>query len=371
MALTLHGTVSDNTVALDRKTATPLIINGDMQIAQRGATVTGVTSSGYASLDRYQMDMASQGTFTISQSSDVPTGQGFLNSMKLDCTTADTVLGADNRVAFRQKIEDQNCIAIKKGTANAETLTVAFWVKSNKTGTYVIELYDFANARQVSQSYTIDSANTWEKKVLSYPADTTGTMDNDNTSGIGVQFWITAGTTYTGGTLNTTWNSDTTANRASGLTVNIADSTSNDWYMTGLQLEIGTFDANSIPPFQFEDRATSLARCQRYFYNPLQGTTNAYGVFGQVVCLSSTTARGILYSPSVMRTLPTIVTSGDLELAGDSFTIGVSSIATSARTGTQAMEFTYTVSSGLPSGEGAIVRRRNDASATFQLDAEL
>ena len=186
--------------------------------------------------------------------------------MKLDCTTADTVLGADNRVAFRQKIEDQNCIAIKKGTANAETLTVAFWVKSNKTGTYVIELYDFANARQVSQSYTIDSANTWEKKVLSYPADTTGTMDNDNTSGIGVQFWITAGTTYTGGTLNTTWNSDTTANRASGLTVNIADSTSNEWLMTGLQLEIGTFDANSIPPFQFEDVGTSLARCQRYCY---------------------------------------------------------------------------------------------------------
>jgi hypothetical protein len=318
MALTLHGTVSDNTVALDRKTATPLIINGDMQIAQRGATVTGVTSSGYASLDRYQMDMSSQGTFTVSQSTDVPTGQGFLNSMKLDCTTTDASLGASDRVGFRQKIEDQNCIAIKKGTANAETLTVSFWVKSNKTGTYVIELYDFANSRQVSQSYTIDSANTWEKKVLSYPADTTGTMDNDNTSGIMVQFWITAGTTYTGGTLNTTWNSDTTANRAAGLTVNIADSTSNEWLMTGLQLEVGTFDANSIPPFQFEDRATSLARCQRYFTKTLAAMAGSSGGVGS--------KKQYWFFKQTMRATPTIsfvngAKDGDQFLTADGYGI--------------------------------------------------
>ena len=210
------------------------------------------------------------------------------------------------------------------------------------------------------------------KKIINYPADTTGAMAGDNGSGVMVHFWITAGSTYTGGaSLQTAWAGNNTDKRAVGLTVNIADSTDNEWYMTGLQMEIGTFNANSIPAFQFEDVSTSLARCQRYFYNPLQGTSDAFGAFGQVVCLSSTTARGILFSPNVMRTLPTIVTSGDLELAGDSFTIEVSSIATSGRTGTQAMEFTYTVSSGLPSGEGAIVRRRNDADATFQLDAEL
>jgi hypothetical protein len=371
MALTLHGTVSDNTVALDRKTATPLIINGDMQIAQRGATVTGVTSSGYASLDRYQMDMASQGTFTISQSSDVPTGQGFLNSMKLDCTTADIVLGADNRVAFRQKIEDQNCIAIKKGTANAETLTVAFWVKSNKTGTYVVELYDFANARQVSQSYTIDSANTWEKKVLSYPADTTGTMDNDNTSGIGVQFWITAGTTYTGGTLNTTWNSDTTANRASGLTVNIADSTSNDWYMTGLQLEIGTFDANSIPPFQFEDRATSLARCQRYCYQE----DNSDSYHGQLLGFYSSTTLfiGILSLPVAMRSSPSITTSGNFQTGGGGTgSLDLSSIVLSDSTGTNLnqVQIRATVSGGTQ-GDACYFRNKNDTDAVFRLESEL
>jgi hypothetical protein len=369
MALTLHGTVSDNTVALDRKTATPLIINGDMQIAQRGTSVTGVTSSGYASLDRFRMDMASQGTFTLSQSTDVPTGQGFLSSMKLDCTTADTSLGSDNRVAFRQIIEDQNCIPIKKGTANAETLTVAFWVKSNKTGTYVIELYDFANARQVSQSYTIDSANTWEKKVLSYPADTTGTMDNDNTNGIMVQFWITAGTTYTGGTLNTTWNSDTTANRAPGLTVNIADSTSNDFYITGVQLEVGTFDSNSIPPFQFEDRATSLARCQRYFERI---TTSGGGdSFGSGVCFLATQGRVDIRYSTVKRANATITfgSAGDFLLQAGSKTQAPSSLS-SAGSSLHGF-FCHTANTGFTIGHGCVLLDNGTTDATIDVSSEL
>jgi len=370
MALTLHGTVSDNTVALDRKTATPLIINGDMQIAQRSTSATGKTGIGYHSLDRFLSVITSMGTWTQSQSTDVPTGQGFLSSLKMDCTTAKTSPDSNSALILIQRIEGQNLQMLKYGASSAETITLSFWVKSAKTGTYIIELDQHGNSKDYSQSYTINSANTWEKKVMTFSGDTASSLANDNTQQLEINFWLGAGSDYSSGTLNTSWASTTNANRAVGQ-VNLADSTSNDWYITGVQLEVGSFDANSIPPFQFEDVGTSLARCQRYYYNPLQGTTNAYGVFGQVVCLSSTTARGILYSPSVMRSLPTIVTSGSLELAGDSFTIEVSSIATSVRTGTQAMEFTYTVSSGLSSGEGAIVRRRNDASATFQLDAEL
>ena len=369
MALTLHGTVSDNTVALDRKTATPLIINGDMQIAQRGTSVTG-TGSSQLLVDRFKMLISGLGAWNISQATDTPTGQGFNKSFKLDCTTADASPASGDVLSIVQRFEGQNLQMLKKGTSSAESVTVSFWVKSAKTGTYVLELHDQDNSRHIGKAYTISSANTWEKKVLSFVGDTTSALDNDNASSFQVRWWLGAGSDFTSGTLPASWASVTNANRAAG-NVNLADSTSNDWYMTGVQLEIGTFDVNSIPDFQFEDVGTSLARCQRYFYNPLQGTTNAFGVFGQVVCLSSTSARGILYSPSVMRTLPTIVTSGDIEIAGDSFTIGTTGIATSARTGTQAMEFTYTVSSGLPSGEGAIVRRRNDASATFALDAEL
>jgi len=275
MALTLHGTVSDNTVALDRKTATPLIINGDMAIAQRGTSVTGVTGSGSpVVIDRFRNVISSLGTWTVSQSTDVPTGQGFTNSFKMDCTTAETSPSASSYNTLSHRFEGQNLQMLKKGTSSAESVTVSFWVNATKTGTNIVELYDQDNARQISQAYTIDSANTWEKKVLSFAGDTTGALDNDNAFSMQIQFWLGAGSDRTSGTLNTSWASITNANRVVGQ-VNHADSTSNDWYITGVQLEVGTFDSNSIPPFQFEDRATSLARCQRYFQIQVSGSTGS------------------------------------------------------------------------------------------------
>ena len=370
MALTLHGTVSDNTVALDRKTATPLIINGDMRIAQRGDQ-TGITSEQYINIDRFFINMINLGTWSFTQSTDTPTGLGFASSLKIDCTTADASPASADNFYLSMQSEGQNLQILEKGTSDAQTSTLAYWIKSNKTGNYVVELWDRTNDRHVGKVVTISSANTWEKHVCNFPADTSGALANTNARSIMISWAFDSGSNFTSGTLPTSWASRVDANRFVGTNLGLGDNTANEVLITGVQWEVGTFDVNSIPAFQFEDVGTSLARCQRYFYNPLQGTTNAYGVFGQVVCLSSTSARGILYSPSVMRTLPTIVTSGDIELAGDSFTIGTTGITTSARTGTQAMEFTYTVSSGLPSGEGAIVRRRNDADATFQLDAEL
>ena len=262
MALTLHGTVSDNTVALDRKTATPLIINGDMQIAQRGTSFSSASTVYH--MDRQRIAGSSYGQFTITQDTDVPTGQGFTKSAKYDCTTADASLSASAIMLHQYRFEGQNLQMLKKGTSNAESLTVAFWVKTNKTGTYIAELFDQDNTRQISQSYTISSSNTWEKKVLSFAGDTTGALDNDNARSMNLNLYLAVGTDYTSGTLNTSWASNTKANRAVGQ-VNLADSTSNEWYITGLQMEVGTFDSNSIPPFQFEDRGTSLARCQRYF----------------------------------------------------------------------------------------------------------
>jgi len=264
MALTLHGTVSDNTVALDRKTATPLIINGDMQIAQRSTSATGKTGIGYHSLDRFLSVITSMGTWTQSQSTDVPTGQGFLSSLKMDCTTAKTSPDSNSALILIQRIEGQNLQMLKYGASSAETITLSFWVKSAKTGTYIIELDQHGNSKDYSQSYTINSANTWEKKVMTFSGDTASSLANDNTQQLEINFWLGAGSDYSSGTLNTSWASTTNANRAVGQ-VNLADSTSNDWYITGVQLEVGTFDANSIPPFQFEDRGTSLLRCQRYY----------------------------------------------------------------------------------------------------------
>ena len=129
MALTLHGTVSDNTVALDRKTATPLIINGDMQIAQRGTSFTSLSSGANQVLDRFAF-LVNEGTFTVTQDSDVPTGQGFAKSLKIDCTTADTSISNDGYVQLYQRFEGQNLQMLKKGTSSAEYITVALTVLS-------------------------------------------------------------------------------------------------------------------------------------------------------------------------------------------------------------------------------------------------
>ena len=205
-----------------------IIINGDMSIAQRGTSATGITSSGYRTVDRFNTPISSAGTWTISQSTDVPTGQGFANSFKMDCTTADASLSAADAVRFQQLFEGQNLQYLKKGTSNAESLTLSFWVKSNKTGTYAIYLYDQDNARSISKTYTISSANTWEKKTITFAGDTTGTLDNDNALSLQLNFVLGAGTNWTSGTLNTSWNSWTQANSAVGQ-VNLADSTSNEW----------------------------------------------------------------------------------------------------------------------------------------------
>lgn len=238
-----------------------LIINGAMQVSQRGTSETGITSSQYADApDRFYIGLTSAGTWTASQSTDVPTGQGFSSSYKLDCTTADSSLAAGDLLVFQQAIEAQNLQHLKKGTSSAESVTVSFHVKSNKTGTYIAELYDADNTRQISQAYTISSANTWEKKTLTYAGDTTGALNNDNGIGLYLVLWLAAGSSYTSGTLSTSWTTVTNANRAVGV-VNLADSTDNEWYITGVQLEVG----EKATPFEHRSFGDELARCQRYY----------------------------------------------------------------------------------------------------------
>ena len=237
-----------------------IIINGDMSIAQRATSVSSLTSSGYRALDRFRCVIVTAGTWTISQSTTVPSGQGFATSMKWDNTTADGSLGASDFVSVQQFIEGQNLQYLKKGTSSAESLTVSFWVRSNNTGTYILELKDNDNTRAISQSYTISSADTWEKKELTFAGDTTGTLDNDSNASFLVQFALAAGSDYTSGSLQTSWGAETTANRYVGQ-VNLADSTSNEWYMTGLQVEVGT----SASDFEFLPHDVNLERCYRYF----------------------------------------------------------------------------------------------------------
>jgi len=238
-----------------------LIINGDMSIAQRGTSQASITSNGYYTVDRWYIGNSNLGTFTMSQDTDVPTGQGLAKSLKLDCTTADASPSSSDYLFLQTKFEGQNLQQIKKGTSNAESLTLSFWVKSNKTGTYIAELFDTDNTRQISQSYTINSASTWEKKTITFAGDTTGTLNNDNGESFRLFFHLGAGSAFTSGTLSTTWTSSTNTDRAVGQ-VNLADNTANEWYITGVQLEVGT----SATPFEHITFDMNLLRCQRYYH---------------------------------------------------------------------------------------------------------
>jgi len=241
-----------------------IVINGDMQIAQRNTSVASITTTGYYTLDRWYLGLNTLGTFTMSQSTDVPSGYGFGKSLKLDCTTADASPSAGDYMVLAQKFEGQNLQYLKKGTANAVSLTASFWVKSTKTGTFICELNDLDNSRSISKSYTVSVSNTWEFKTITFAGDTTGAFINDNSGGLEINWFLGAGSTYTSGTLQTSWGTRTGANIMVGQ-VNIADSTSNDFLITGVQLEAGT----SATDFEFLPYDINLKRCFRYFYSTI------------------------------------------------------------------------------------------------------
>ena len=241
-----------------------LIINGNMSISQRGTSFTGLgdTDSQYT-LDRFKWSeegSTGDAEFTITQSTDVPTGQGFATSLKIDCTTADTSVASTNIVYIEQRVEGQNLQYLKYGTSSAESTTLSFWVKSNKTGTYTVNaLGDIdGSGKLYSQAYTISSADTWEKKTLTFIGDTALAINNNSSNGLQLMWNLLAGTSKSSGSLQT-WGSNTQANRAVGQ-VNLADSTSNEWYITGVQLEAGT----TASDFEFLPHDANLHRCHRY-----------------------------------------------------------------------------------------------------------
>ena len=251
-----------------------LVINGAMQIAQRGTSFTSATTAYH--VDRF-IDVMNLGAWTVSQSTDSP--DEFSNSWKWDCTTANGSLASNSELIFVTRLEGQNLQHLKYGTSSAESLTLSFWVKSSKTGTYTCE-FDQYGDRQISRTYTINSANTWEKKILTVPGDTGGSIDNDNSAEFQLLWWLGAGSNLTSGTLNTSaWAGVTNANRVSSSQVNLADNTANDWYITGIQLETG----DTATDFEHRSYGEELLLCQRYYqkiigtYGSTQGLGTGFG----------------------------------------------------------------------------------------------
>jgi hypothetical protein len=277
-----------------------LLINGGMNVWQR-STSASVSTSIYSTVDRFATRVNSLGVFTISRSTDVPSAQGFGYSTKWDCTTADASPAANDFLMMQQIIEGQNLQHLMKGTSSAKSITLSFWVKSNKTGTYIASLYDGDNTRRISKSYTIDSASTWEKKTITFDGDTTGVFDNDNGASLWVQWWLGAGSNFTSGTLATSWESNTDANAAVGV-VNLADSTSNEWYMTGCQLEVGS----TASGFEFEPVDKIEQKCFRYYYSTRQINASTYPGASFAHGISSTRYASGTTFPVTMRAFPSV-----------------------------------------------------------------
>tara|TARA_Y100001938_G_scaffold133637_1_gene193230 strand:- start:1495 stop:2613 length:1119 start_codon:yes stop_codon:yes gene_type:complete len=299
-----HASSSTNNIVLnaDGSTTIPnlsvgpnrnLIINGAMQVNQRG-NKTGISSGGSNfALDRWTLALNNGGTWSISQSTDTP--DGFGNSLKLDCTTADTSLAADDYIFLRQKLEGQDCQAFAKGTSAAKQFAVSFYVKTNKSGLYTVELLDNDNNRVATKTFTVSDGN-WNRYTLIFPADTTGAFANDNDNSLTFDIWLGAGSGYTSGTLNTsTWASKSNANRASSSNVNLADSTSNEFYLTGVQLEVG-----SVTDFEHRSYGQELALARRYYFGNVGN-----GLFGVGRTTNASTMWSIQF-PTEMRVNPSM-----------------------------------------------------------------
>jgi hypothetical protein len=289
-----------------------LIINGAMQVAQRGTSFTGLTSATNYGADRHGFVISGAGTWTVENST--TSLDAFKDSVKIDCTTAKASLGANDQCNFRYNFEGQDLQHLKKGTSAAESLTLSFWVQSNKTGTYIVELFDSDNTRHISRSYTIDSSSTWEQKTITFPGDTTGSLDNDNDNSLTVRWWLAAGTDWTSGTLATSWQAQDNTDRAVGQ-VNLADSTNNEWQITGVQLEVGTV----ATPFEHRSFGDELARCQRYYQQSWTGdAATGPTTDGDIVACPLSNSTGLLIGTTfllqTMRATPTLTEVGSATL---------------------------------------------------------
>ncbi len=256
-----------------------LFLNPQMQVAQRGTSAVAAGAGTYPSIDRIKCYESTDGAFTLEQSTTVPSGQGFSNSAKFVVTTADTSLAAGQYAQATQVIEAQNLQRLNYGTSSAKTLTLSFWCRSSKTGTYCITIVkEDSTATHYVKEFSISSADTWEKKTITIEPDSNitaaaGAIANDNGAGLYVYWNFAQGSTYTGAT-DDTWSTNTN-HFATTNQVNWMDSTSNDFYLTGVQLEIG----DVATPFEYRSYGDELVRCQRYYqsmdYTFDHGTTSA------------------------------------------------------------------------------------------------
>ena len=289
-----------------------LLINGDMTVYQPAVTKTSITADeNQAGADRYNLRINVRNTWAGTLANEptfVPTNQGFKKALYIQTTTAETSVSVDEIVRIGQKIEANLLPHLKYGTANAQPLTFSFWVRSSLTGTFVSELWHRDHPSDTgfnSQSFTISSADTWEKKTVTFQGDTVNGFNYDTGIGLECNIWLGAGTNYTSGgsTTGGVWSTDVTK-RAFGTSNDFINTLNANFYTTGWQLEIG----ETATDFEFVPQDITLTRCKRYYQRISRpthgGNTVLTGINSQINNLA------MVNLPVAMRAAPSISQTG-------------------------------------------------------------
>ena len=344
------------------------IINGKFDVAQRGTSISGIENY---TLDRWKIDRnnVDNCAATVIQSTDVPSGQGFMNALRIDITTAESALAADETLQFEHIIESQNLQSLCHGTSEAKPITLSFWVKSNVTGTYAVSIYHYDGNDMINAQYTISSANTWEYKTMTFVGNTDSgaVIADDNTHGLKFNFILAAGSDYTG-TTTATWQTYANAQFAGGQTANIMSSTDNDWAITGVQLEIG----EKATEFEHEPFETSFLKASRYYHRITydNGSNRSFPAYNS----STTQAIANHTYPVPMRTRPTAIetngTASDYDVAHTNTATNCSAVPSYNEATIFGTSIVGTVSSGLTAGQGSQLRLKN-SGAYLAWSAEL
>jgi hypothetical protein len=335
--------------------------NGAMTVAQRGTSDT-VTSLAKFVCDRWAFNYANTDELaaTVSQDTDAP--DGFAYSFKWTTNTGETSLASDEYAYVYQKIEGQDLQSLSYGSASAKPVTLSFWVKSSVTGTYAAGIYAADGLRIINLTYTINSANTWEYKTITFAGDVAGTIDNDNTEGLRFLFHLAAGSGWTT-TDATSWVNYTTTAWAYGHAQNGVITTTNaTWQITGVQLEVGSVATE----FEHRSYGEELALCQRYYYNFTSGSRT--GIAQRYNASGNAVFAGIF--PVEMRASPTMSSSGTIAFYNSNFS-AVYNATVANSIGTTKKNFGVAFSgssSGQGIGEATII---NFASGHLIADAEL
>jgi len=344
-----------------------MVINGAMNVAQRGTSATGVgaTSNVFPTLDRYAILLgAGAGRLTMSQTADGPNGIS-ANCLKLDCTTADTSIAAGEYIGIWQPLEGQNVQRIGKGVAGAKQVTVSFYVKANAAATYLVELEDADNGRTNGKLFPVTT--DWVRQEIVFEADVddgSSPLNDDNATSLVLAWYIHGGSNFTSGTLASGWANTVNANRLVGID-SFFDSTDNTLFITGVQMEVGPVATE----FEQEDISTTLAKCQRYYHS----TTFANGKAASAGGLVNSSTIGVISGmthPVIMRAAPTAAINDVTHIGVRQRTAVTTCTNVTFGTSQRACTMELTVSSGLTLGDGCFARAIND-SCTLSFDAEL